>query len=584
MLLSIILVGGLGLSSFGVEFINCTVTELGIPTLDLFPINSRYANARSVWGITEFEGRIYIGCGNFNTNAGTGVGGSLPVYSYDLATQSWRVEYNANTEQIARFYKKWDNLYVPATDHTTGSYGVYYYKEDGTWGAKSTGLRAEHIFDMHFMADGKTVFAGVDPYTSAQPYVARSTDGGVKWTRVYFTRNGVAVKGTSGVFYRTYNIFEYRGEVYATLWASSDTLSANMGLYKYNGATDTMEYYAPTHENLIKNNMTVGSDFTFNGKFVNVYNGFYVYSDDLKSCEERTAPSFLGTPVCAKVIGDAVYMVSYSPKTSHVESYIYKSTDLTTFTMVGAVKLPDSYILSFDYHEGTFYMGTSWSETQSQTNGTVFSVKLNRQGCTHKNLITEIVPDTCFEDGLQTDSCPDCGYVNKTVLHCDGHDYPEEWTICLSPSCTEEGIEGRSCNDCGENENRTVSPLGHEFSPEYTTDVYLTCTQNGRQSRHCVRCPEITDVITTPAPGHVYADYICTACGEGEPFRPGDCNGDTEVNVIDMTLAARYIAQQGSEGAFDLTACDMTATDFNLDGVIDQLDLNLLAEHILAEN
>lgn len=577
--------GGLGLSSFGVEVQtgSCTVTDLGIPTLDLFPVNSMYANARSVWSVAEYGGKVYIGCGNFDTNAGSAVGGSLPVYSYDPVTNGWTVEHNVNSEQVARFYKEWDNLYIPSTDPTTGSYGVYYYNDDGTWGTQSTSLRAEHIFDMHFMADGKTVFAGVDPYTSAQPYVARSVDGGTKWSKVLFKRNGATVKASSGVFYRTYNIFEYGGEVYATLWASKDTLSANMGLYKYDPATATMVYYAPAHENLIKNFMTVGSDFTFKGKFVNVYNGFYVYSDDLKTCEELTAPSFLGTPVCAKVIGDAVYMVSYSPKASHVESYIYKSTDLKSFTMVGAVKLADSYILSFDYHEGTFYMGTSWSGAQSQTNGTVLALRLQRQGCTHKNLVTEIIPDTCYEDGLKTESCPDCGYLNKTVIACDGHDYPEEWTVATPSTCTEAGLEERFCEGCGEKEGKVVPALGHSFTEEWLVDQGLTCTRDGQQSRHCVRCSEITDVIITPAPGHRYVEHRCTVCKTYEPYRPGDCSGDGEVNILDMTLTARYIAQQGSEGVFDLTACDMTAIDFNLDGVIDQLDLNLLAEHILLE-
>lgn len=577
--MAIALLGSFGLSSFGadIQVSNCTVEDLGVPTLSLFPVNSTYANARSVWGIAEYEDRIYVGCGNFDTNAGSGVGGSLPVYSYDTATGEWTEEYSVKEEQISRFFTEWGNLYIPSGDPTSGSYVTVYCKGNGVWDTIGNVCRAEHIFDMLFMEDGKTAFAGIDPYTSAQPYVARTVNGGSTWTKVYFRKNGSVIKGTSGVFYRTYNLFEYEGEVYATLYVSSTDLAGNMGLYKYNSATGTMDYYAATHENLYKNYMTVGSDFTFNGSFVNVYNGFYVFSDDLTTWEERT--DFLGTPVCAQVIGNAVYMTSYSGTTS----YIYKTTDLETFILVGALKLPDSYVASFTYHEGTFYLGTSWYYPESETNGSVLAMKLTRQGCTHKNLVTELIPDTCYEDGLQTDSCPDCGYLAKTVISCTGHSYPEEWTMVTSPSCTENGLEERLCERCGEKEGRTTPALGHLFTEEYIVDQPLTCTSHEQKSRHCVRCEEITDVITTPAPGHRYVNNVCTVCRAYEPFRPGDCSGDTLVNILDMTLAARYIAQQGSEGTFDLSACDMTVVDFNGDGVIDQLDLNLIAELILSE-
>lgn len=496
------MVGSLGLPTFCADIAvsGCTVTDLGIPLIDLFPVDSTYANARSVWGMAEYEGKIYVGCGNFDTNAGSAAGGELPLYGYDPQSGEWAVEYSVKDEQIARFYGEWGNLYISGTDPTSNSYGNIYYKENGIWATIGNAGHCEHIFDLLFMDDGKTVFAGVDPYTSAQPYVPRSVDGGKTWSSVKFKKDGALIPGASTVIYRTYNLFEYNGEVYATLWVSDSGNADHIGLYKYNAETDTMDYYAPTHESLYKPYMTCAYNFTFNGSFVNVYNGLYVFSEDLTSWE--SVEGYYGKPVCAQIIGDAMYMSTYAVFDDGAVSYLYKSTDLESFELIAAVKIADSYVLSFTYHDGLFYMGTSWAYPESLTNGTVFALKAEKAECTHDNLVTQTAEADCTDDGLSTKSCPDCGYCEKTVL---------------------------------------------------------------------------------PALGHDFADHACTVCGSSEPFRPGDANGDTFVNVLDTALTARYIAQSGYEGVYDLTGCDMSAADLNADGVIDQLDLNALARLILSE-
>ncbi|MBQ8696662.1 MAG: DUF4832 domain-containing protein [Clostridia bacterium] len=62
--------------------------------------------------------------------------------------------------------------------------------------------------------------------------------------------------------------------------------------------------------------------------------------------------------------------------------------------------------------------------------------------------------------------------------------------------------------------------------------------------------------------------------------RAGDVNADGVVNVLDLQLAARYIAQRGVSGTYDLSAYDFAPADMDDNGVIDQLDLNLMADNI----
>jgi len=597
-----------------------TVVDLGIPTLSMFPVGSTYANARTVWDVEAYDGKIYIGCGNYDSNAGSNVG-DLPVYSYDPATETWTKEYNVHDEQVSRFFSEWGNLYIPGMDPGSGAgeNGNYYYKAGGKWATYSSVYRGIHMFDMLFLEDGKTVFAGLGTNTGVQPYISKSTDGGKTWNLVTFKKDGATLTNTSSTWSRTHNMFEYKGEVYGTLWVSGGGNTGNMGLYKYNASTNTMDYYAATPSSLYLNSMSNGYDFTFNGKFVNVYNSITVFSDDLKSW--NTVSGFTGTPTCAQVIGDYMYFSTYYGS----YSYLYRTKDLSYFEQLASVNFNDpnySYISAFDYLDGTFYLGTRSGSAASAVNGTVVALTLTEDGCTHKNLITETTAATCTIDGLKKESCPDCGYNKDTVLTSPGHAYtgewvtekaatcttdglerrecsncvegdtrvieapghamPDTWTQLIAPTCQKVGYERRVCANCSYAESRAIAKSDHDYSDEYTVDQEMSCTEDEVKSRHCVNCDATTDVITTAATGHDYVGGACTKCGATSPVIAGDANGDGAVNIIDLTIGAQYMAQRGTEGTFDLTACDIDLLDLNDDDKIDQLDLNAIAALIRA--
>lgn len=76
-----------------------------------------------------------------------------------------------------------------------------------------------------------------------------------------------------------------------------------------------------------------------------------------------------------------------------------------------------------------------------------------------------------------------------------------------------------------------------------------------------------------------FSIYECVDAQVEEP----DINGDGAINVIDLQLVARYIAQKGVNGTFDLSACNVELMDRDDNDVIDQIDLNLLSAAIIAQ-
>lgn len=63
----------------------------------------------------------------------------------------------------------------------------------------------------------------------------------------------------------------------------------------------------------------------------------------------------------------------------------------------------------------------------------------------------------------------------------------------------------------------------------------------------------------------------------------GDANCDGELNVLDLQCIARYIAQGGAQGQYDLTSCNFDAMDADTDGKIGQVDLNVISKLVTAQ-
>ncbi|MBQ8696690.1 MAG: hypothetical protein IJ519_03120, partial [Clostridia bacterium] len=129
------------------------LTNLGIPMKSYIPDSSQYLYGRSVWDIEEYNGKVYIGSGDFDANSGTNLTGGSPILAYDIETGKWSKEYTAPDEQISRFIKARGNLYIPAQD-PTGASGNIYSLVNGVWSTQSNVTYGTHVFDLEFDDDG----------------------------------------------------------------------------------------------------------------------------------------------------------------------------------------------------------------------------------------------------------------------------------------------------------------------------------------------------------------------------------------------------------------------------------------------
>jgi hypothetical protein len=131
--------------------------------------------------LKAFEGRIYLGYGNWN------VFPAVVVASYEPKSLAFHLEFSAPTESIGIFREIGGVLYMPSIDpllHT--DFREYSYRAKGVWRDSSpTGMR--HIFDVGTL-DGTDLWLvgakSINETGTKGAAVFRSGDGGRSWQDV----------------------------------------------------------------------------------------------------------------------------------------------------------------------------------------------------------------------------------------------------------------------------------------------------------------------------------------------------------------------------------------------------------------
>ncbi len=372
------------------EFI---LTNLGIP-MQTYISNSQTAErlfARSVWDIEEFGGRIYIGGGNYAINMNEAISGGVPLLSY-TEQNGWSKEASFYEHQMARLIKANGKLYIPANNRAG-----YIYSYDGKtdWQQVNGFSAAVHTFDV--LVKDNVIYAGYGFQQNGPGRVFASSDGGATYNPIYMKYNGSNVTPSGSEFARVYNLFEFGGNVYATLRITNATSTTYDGFYKLDKANNVFTYFSKGHIGLIANDITGAFDATIGNTFAfcssNTSNKL-IYTSDLTTFKTATLPNN-GAVTCVKAINNEFYVTAYTKSGSVYKTNLYKSTDLTNFELVYSLEY-STFIRSFCYSNGVFYFGTSGNRTSPEsTIGTVFKLapKPGFNGDEGKDDVTTTLPE-----------------------------------------------------------------------------------------------------------------------------------------------------------------------------------------------
>lgn len=338
------------------------LVDLGIPLLEQYPNGEDYLiRARVAWDTIFFDGNLYVGCGDYDSNMGP-----VKVWHYDPDKGAWEASAEPlEDEHIKRFTVLDGTLTIPGTDpRGDWSQGSFYTLEGGAWVEHDVLPSGIHCFDAvsfegaHFFALG--VNSGDWP-------VVRSANGET-YEPIPFLRDGAPVD-TSCPVVRVHNFVVAGGDLYAFL-TLGDEQAVTLDIYRYEQGA--FRHHAAAPEVYLRS-----YDAAYTGEFAGLatfINGYcYYYSEDLVSFRPcRVEMSDLATDMT--VIGDTLYALAYTKLEDGFESAVYASKDGKTFQKLFSFvdEIPAG---SFAYGDGFFYfsMGRYYDGDSSEV-GRVYAL------------------------------------------------------------------------------------------------------------------------------------------------------------------------------------------------------------------
>ena len=364
--------------------------NLQAPIVEHLKDQTNQLMGRSIWDMTIYDGKLFIGIGDYGSNLGQKLGGGIPLLCYTNETNVWELASTLDDEQVSRFFVYNNKLYIPGTDPIKRVGSVYFGDEDGMWTIRKTFDGGIHTFDM--LISDNIMYACYGQDTNAKAVIRYSTDFGT-FNDIEFRYDGNPIIPAGNEFARSYNLFEFGGEVYATLKISNANNSKYNGIYKLDKTNMVLNYVGKAPNHVIANSIDPSFDAEFKGNFVYAY-GTLSYTNNLADNNSwKDMPGIEGSVTCAKVINGSLYFTAYTKNDDgKYTSRLYKTNDLETAQVVYALEY-DSYIQSFCNENDAFYLGTGG---RNETTGTVFLLSPVKYGTT--DIKIKAKPESFGED------------------------------------------------------------------------------------------------------------------------------------------------------------------------------------------
>lgn len=409
--------------------------------------------AKNVWDMQVYNGRIYLGHGDYNSNAGP-----IPVIYYDPVVNKFVTQYSVNEEQIDKYKVLNGKLYIPGTDSKESwDYGNFYVMDNDQWNKFRTIPNAVHVFDMAYY-NGQ-LYAATGTAKKGWGEVLTSKDLGETWT----TR----VPQTNNTFTPLYDwavtLFESNNKLYAAgdlMFPKIPTTIHKrfMNLLAMDGNNSAVQPYTSTffpgaqiyynYDMLRPTN--VNNNLVYLGVRVTGINdlwspeAMYVASS-INQARRIVFPEISATPTDIVVRGNTTYVLTYiKNSTMSYSNIVYKTDDLQNWTELFRFNT-DTFARSFEELNGDFYFGLGCNLTVKPTStGNILKVakaayKSVDATQTTLPIITDNT-DSCFtSNSTWTVSSATSGFYGANYLQ-DGNPEADlskwaKWT----PNLTESG-------------------------------------------------------------------------------------------------------------------------------------------------
>lgn len=352
----------LSLGSCGLE--DAKYTEIESPLFKVYP---SMPSARSPHDMILWEGRLYVGAGDYSANTGP-----IGLWCYEPTGGEWQYEGTVPDEAITRFAILGGTLTAPGTD-PTGEWelGNYYVRNGDSWQTLSTIPGGIHNFDMAEY-DGK-LFAGLGVEAGHFP-IACSEDNGQSFYPVEMRRNGIAIE-TNGNFSRVYDLFLHGGKLYAAFFQQNQGADPTYELYRYeNGIFVFDNQWYGKLANLTFTSGIVAAKAEFKGRTFFTTGYLYVTAD----MNSLTQVQFPKNELIADLIvaGDALYVLgSEAQAEGSYRISVWKNESGADTGFRKVVTLPyDAQPLSLAYDGEAFYVGIGNVYAPTEKSGTILRI------------------------------------------------------------------------------------------------------------------------------------------------------------------------------------------------------------------
>ena len=351
-------------------------TRVGNPALAQFPKND-YLDvfARSVWDMHRYNGKIYIGAGDFLYNRGP-----IDVWSLDT-NGNFENEYTVDEEQVHGFRDYDGKLYIPGTDATQSwEYGNLYMNDHGLWQKLRTIPRGIHVWNV-------AVFKG-DIYVQARDArggekLMKSSDKGQTWDALIYTAAGSDRRFGSMIPFDDF------------LLVMGKTAEGRPCVYKYADGNMKMEIFPcpsaimPSMDSPLKRFVRyrdgvlcapfspenlVGCKFPF----------FFLTSSMKGKTNIKIIKQFRMQNVVDILVRDDICYILVAPlvllspsmpysELPDVKGYIYSSSDLKNWTKLAEFVVPNR-LYSFELLQGAFYVGLGFGQGENSESGSIYRI------------------------------------------------------------------------------------------------------------------------------------------------------------------------------------------------------------------